>query len=87
VRCTAGWRHPPPRAAEPTIELFHRDVLTAHADDTVAAVARRTRLIQRTRCRLTIDPSLLWWPLFDVVDIVLQPKVPRAIRQRVAATA
>jgi hypothetical protein len=43
---------------------------------------RRTRLITRMHYRLPFGIHLLYWPLFEVVDLVLQPTMLRAIRAR-----
>jgi hypothetical protein len=43
---------------------------------------RRTRLITRMHYHLPFGIHLLYWPLFEVVDLVLQPRMLRAIRAR-----
>jgi hypothetical protein len=43
---------------------------------------RRTRLITRMHYHLPFGIHLLYWPLFEVVDLVLQPTMLRAIRAR-----
>lgn len=43
---------------------------------------RRTRLITRMHYRLPAGFHLLWWPLYELVDLVLQPAMLRAIQRR-----
>jgi hypothetical protein len=42
----------------------------------------RTRLISRMHYYLPFGPHLLYWPLFEVVDLMLQPIMLRAIKGR-----
>ena len=47
---------------------------------------RRTRLISRLHYRLPFGIHLLWWPLFEVADLVFQPLMLHRIRDRVVST-
>lgn len=47
---------------------------------------RRTRLISRLHYRLPFGIHLLWWPLFEIADLVFQPLMLRRIRDRVTST-
>jgi hypothetical protein len=48
---------------------------------------RGTRLIARLHYRVPLGLHVLWWPLFEVVDYILQPLMLRRIKQRVETSA